>query len=255
MFDYSGKVVVVTGASGIGIGKVTAARFFEAGAKVAICSHSEERIQKAAAEIGATDPTRVFARPADTGDVASIRGFGQAVAEHFGKIDVWVNNAGIHFPKPSLEVTEDDWNSTVNVNLRGYFFASQFAARQMIAQGTGGSIINIGSVNSSIVTIGETVYAATKAGISKLTENLAREWGPEGIRINCIAPGSIPTLMNKEQYADLRVHQAMCDKLPLRRRGEADEIADAVLYMASPYASYITGQTLYVDGGLTIVHG
>ena len=200
-------------------------------------------------------PTRVFARPADTGDVASIRGFGQAVAEHFGKIDVWVNNAGIHFPKPSLEVTEDDWNSTVNVNLRGYFFASQFAARQMIAQGTGGSIINIGSVNSSIVTIGETVYAATKAGISKLTENLAREWGPEGIRINCIAPGSIPTLMNKEQYADLRVHQAMCDKLPLRRRGEADEIADAVLYMASPYASYITGQTLYVDGGLTIVHG
>ena len=88
-----------------------------------------------------------------------------------------------------------------------------------------------------------------------MTENLAREWGPSGIRVNCIAPGSIPTLMNQKQYSDIKVHQAMCDKLPLRRRGEADEIADGVLFMASPYASYITGQTLFIDGGLTIVCG
>lgn len=142
----------------------------------------------------------------------------------------------------------------MDVNLRGYFFGAQAAAKYMIGNG-GGNIINIGSVNKTIVTIGETVYATTKAGISKMTENLAREWGPEGIRVNCIAPGSIPTLMNQKQYSDIRVHQAMCDKLPLRRRGEADEIADGVLFMASPYASYITGQTLFIDGGLTIVCG
>lgn len=254
MFEFQDKVIVVTGASGIGIGKTVAQRFFEAGAKVAICSHSQARIQRAAEEIAGTDTTRMFAMEADTGSVASVRAFAEAVLARYGRIDVWVNNAGIHFPKPSLEVTEQDWDSTVDVNLKGYFFGAQAAAKAMAAQG-GGCIVNIGSVNKTIVTIGETVYAATKAGISKMTENLAREWGPSGIRVNCIAPGSVPTLMNQQQYADLRVHQAMCDKLPLRRRGETDEIADAVLYMASPYASYVTGQTLFVDGGLSIVCG
>ncbi|MDD4075016.1 MAG: SDR family oxidoreductase, partial [Eubacteriales bacterium] len=155
----------------------------------------------------------------------------------------------------SLEVTEEDWDRTVDVNLKGYFFGCQCAAQNMMKDDKGGVIVNIGSVNKKIVTIGETVYATTKAGISKMTENLAREWGPSNIRVNCVAPGSIPTLMNQKQYADIKVHQAMCDKLPLRRRGQADEIADAVMYMASPYASYVTGQTLFVDGGLTIVCG
>ena len=253
--DFSGKVVVVTGASGIGIGRHIAQSFLEAGAKVAICSHSEERIQKSREEMEGIAPGNLFAMEADTSDVSSIRHFAQAVKEHFGNVDIWVNNAGIHFPKPSLEVTQEDWDRTVNVNLRGYFFGAQAAAAQMIESGRGGCIVNIGSVNSEIVTIGETVYAATKAGISKMTENLAREWGPSGIRVNCVAPGSIPTLMNREQYADIRVHQARCDKLALRRRGEATEIADAVLYLSSPKSSYVTGQTLYVDGGLTLVHG
>ena len=255
MFDYKGKAVVVTGASGIGIGKVIAKHFYEAGASVAICSRDAQRIEQAAQEIAGDDRTRMFAMAASTRDVSALRAFGAAAVQRFGKLDIWVNNAGVHYPKPSLEVTEEDWDNTVDVNLRGYFFGAQFAAEQMIRQGTGGSIVNIGSVNSQIVTIGETVYAATKAGISKMTTNLAREWGPQAIRVNCIAPGSVPTLMNKEQYSDIRVHQAMCDKLPLRRRGKADEIADAVLYVASPYASYITGQTLYVDGGLTVVCG
>ena len=254
MFDFKDQVVVVTGASGIGIGKVTAEKFFEAGARLAICSHSEERIMLAAEEIGASDPDRMFAKMVDTSDIEQIRQFAADVIEHYGRIDIWVNNAGIHFPKPSLEVTPDDWNNTVNVNLRGYFFGAQAAAAYMIENG-GGIIVNIGSVNKTIVTIGETVYATTKAGISKMTENLAREWGPSGIRVNCLAPGSVPTLMNKEQYSDIRVHQAMCDKLPLRRRGDVEEIADGVMFLASPYASYITGQTLFVDGGLSIVCG
>lgn len=254
MFDFRDQAVVVTGASGIGIGNAIARHFYAAGAKLAICSHDAERIRLAAEEISGRDTDRMFATEADTSCVESIRDFADAVIRRYGRIDVWVNNAGIHFPKPSLEVTPDDWNNTVNVNLRGYFFGAQAAAKAMIEQG-GGCIVNIGSVNKTIVTVGETVYAATKAGISKMTENLAREWGPSGIRVNCVAPGSIPTLMNQKQYANLRVHQAMCDKLPLRRRGEAREIADGVLFLASPYASYITGQTLFIDGGLSIVCG
>ena len=254
MFDFQDKVVVVTGASGIGIGKTIAGRFYAAGANTAICSRSEERIRAAAREIAGQDTGRMLALEADIGDIGSIRRFAGQVLASYGRIDVWVNNAGVHFPKPSLDVTPEDWNATVNTNLRGCFFGAQAAASAMMGQG-GGCIVNIGSVNQAIVTIGETVYAATKAGISKMTENLAREWGPSGIRVNCVAPGSVPTLMNQKQYSDPRVHQAMCDKLPLRRRGEAREIADGVLFLASPYASYITGQTLFIDGGLSIVCG
>nr|WP_325205191.1 SDR family NAD(P)-dependent oxidoreductase [uncultured Oscillibacter sp.] len=254
MFDFQDQVVVVTGASGIGIGNVIARQFYAAGAKLAICSHNKERIHQAAEEISGQDTARMFAAEMDAGSVDSVRAFAEAVIQRYGRIDVWVNNAGIHFPKPSLEVTPDDWDNTVNVNLRGYFFGAQAAARVMVEQ-SGGCIVNIGSVNKAIVTVGETVYAATKAGISKMTENLAREWGPSGIRVNCVAPGSVPTLINRKQYSDLRVHQAMCDKLPLRRRGEVREIADGVLFLASSYASYITGQTLFIDGGLSIVCG
>lgn len=254
MFDFSGKVVVITGASGISMGKMFARRFLEAGANVAICSRNEERIQSAARELVGDGAENLFAMAVDTGKVEELRFFAEKVVKKFGRIDIWVNNAGVSFPKASLEVTEEDWDRTVNTNLKGCFFGCQCAAAAMVRQGDG-CIINIGSVNTFIVNIGETVYAATKAGISKMTESLAREWGPSGIRVNCIAPGSVPTGMNQKHYADIRVHQAMCDKLPLRRRGEQEEIADALLYMASPYAKYITGQTLLVDGGLSLVKG
>ena len=119
----------------------------------------------------------------------------------------------------------------------------------------GGAIINIGSVNAVTVVPGQAVYAATKAGISQMTKSLAREWGRQGIRVNCIGPGSIPTLINREIYKDPEVERAMCEKIPMGRRGRTEEIADAALFLASDFASYITGQTLFVDGGLTLVHG
>jgi NAD(P)-dependent dehydrogenase (short-subunit alcohol dehydrogenase family) len=255
MFDFTGKVAVVTGASGIGIGKYIAKHFFEAGAKVAICSRSQERILAAKEEIGSSDPERIFAYAADMSKVEEVRGFIRAAIDCFGRVDILVNNAGLAFPKPSLEVTEEDWDTTFDTNIKGYFFCAQAAAADMIRRGEPGSIINIGSVNSYIVTIGQAAYAATKAGVSQMTKSLAREWGPNGIRVNCIAPGSIPTLSNAKRYSDPAVHQAMCDSLALRRRGKADEIADAVLYMASEYSSYVTGQTLHVDGGLTMLGG
>lgn len=252
MFDFTDRVVAVTGASGIGIGRVIAERFFRTGAKLAICSRSEERILQSACEIAGQDDERMLAMAADTSRREEVWRFVDRTVERFGRIDVLVNNAGVQFPKPSLEVTEEDWQRTVDTNLKGYFFASQRAAKYMTA---GGAIINIGSVNAVTVVPGQAVYAATKAGISQMTKSLAREWGRQGIRVNCIGPGSIPTLINREIYKDPEVERAMCEKIPMGRRGRTEEIADAALFLASDFASYITGQTLFVDGGLTLVHG
>lgn len=252
MFDFTDSVVAVTGASGIGIGRVIAERFFRAGAKLAICSRSEERILQSACEIAGQDDGRMLAMAADTSRREEVWRFVDRTVERFGRIDVLVNNAGVQFPKPSLEVTEEDWQRTVDTNLKGYFFASQRAAKYMTA---GGAIINIGSVNAVTVVPGQAVYATTKAGISQMTKSLAREWGRQGIRVNCIGPGSIPTLINREIYKDPEVERAMCEKIPMGRRGRTEEIADAALFLASDFASYITGQTLFVDGGLTLVHG
>ena len=252
MFDFTDRVVAVTGASGIGIGRVIAERCFRAGAKLAICSRSEERILQSAREIAGQDGGRMLAMAADTSRREEVWRFVDRTVERFGRIDVLVNNAGVQFPKPSLEVTEEDWQRTVDTNLKGYFFASQRAAKYMTA---GGAIINIGSVNAVTVVPGQAVYAATKAGISQMTKSLAREWGRQGIRVNCIGPGSIPTLINREIYKDPEVERAMCEKIPMGRRGRTEEIADAALFLASDFASYITGQTLFVDGGLTLVHG
>jgi NAD(P)-dependent dehydrogenase (short-subunit alcohol dehydrogenase family) len=255
MFDFTDKVVAVSGASGIGIGRVIAERFFCAGAKVAICSRSQERIELAATEIAGNQKERIHAFAADTSTIEGAYSLVDRTVQHYGRIDILINNAGVQFPKPSIEVTSDDWQSTVDTNLRGYFFAAQRAAQKMIGALNGGTIINIGSVNALTVVLGQAVYAATKAGISQMTKSLAREWGRNGIRVNCVGPGSIPTLINHEIYKDPAVDRAMCEKIPMGRRGTTQEVADATLYLASEYASYITGQTLFVDGGLTLVHG
>lgn len=254
MFDFTGKVVAVTGASGIGIGREIAERFYKAGACVAMCSRSQERIELSAQEIAGDDRSRLLAIAADTSTIEGCYALIDQTVERFGKIDVLINNAGVQFPKPSLEVTAEDWQRTVDTNQRGYFFASQRAAKYMIPAG-GGAIVNIGSVNAITVVPGQTVYASTKAGVSQMTKLLAREWGKQGVRVNCIGPGSIPTLINKEIYKDPAVDRAMCEKIPMGRRGTTREVADATLYLASDFASYITGQTLFVDGGLTLVHG
>jgi NAD(P)-dependent dehydrogenase (short-subunit alcohol dehydrogenase family) len=254
MFDFNGKAVVVTGASS-GIGKEIAQSFYKAGASVAVCSRSLERVRATAEEFAVHGDPRVCCIQADTAKISDIESLAGQTIKCFGKIDIFVNNAGVQFPKPSVEVTESDWNNTVDTNLRGYFFGAVAAAKDMLRRQAGGVIINIGSVNAVTVVVGQAVYAATKAGISQMTKSLAREWGKQGIRVNCVAPGSVPTLINKEIYRDPAVEKAMCDKIPLGRRGRTKEIADVVLYLASDYSSYITGQTVFVDGGLILAHG
>lgn len=254
MFDYTGKVVAVTGASS-GIGKAIAMAFYNAGAKLALCSRSVERVKDAVAEFADPSDPRIRIFRADTSRVDDIRAFRDGAVEAFGMIHVWVNNAGIEHPLPTVEMTEEIFNQVVHTNFRGYYFGCQCAAQDMLKRKAAGCIVNIGSVNAVTVVAGQAVYAATKAAISQMTKSFAREWGKQGIRVNCIAPGSIPTKINEEKYRDPAAHLAMCEKIPMGRRGETAEVADAVLYIASDEASYITGQTLFVDGGLTLVHG
>lgn len=252
MFDFTNARVIVTGATS-GIGKAIARAFYQAGARVAICGR--KNLEAAEQEIAGEDRSHLLACIVDLSDLGQLEAFFQKTVKTFGGIDILVNNAGVQFPKPSVEVTQEDWSRTVDTNLRAYFFGAQLAAKDMLARGESGSIVNIGSVNAITVVPGQAVYAATKAGISQMTKSLAREWGKNGIRVNCVAPGSIPTAINASIYADPAVDRAMCEKIPMGRRGQVHEVADATLYMASPYASYITGQTLFVDGGLTLVHG
>lgn len=253
MFDYTNKVVAITGASS-GIGLEIARQFYLAGANLALCSRSEERVRDAIADwVG--DDSRVLVMAADTSKVENIYAFRDASVEKFGQIDVWVNNAGIERPMPTVEMTPEIFNAVVDTNFRGYYFGCQCAAQDMLRRKAPGAIINIGSVNAITVVPGQAVYAATKAAISQMTKLFAREWGKDNIRVNCVAPGSIPTKINAEKYKDPAAHLAMCEKIPMGRRGDVDEVADAVLYLASDAASYITGQTLFVDGGLTLVHG
>lgn len=254
MFDFSGKIVAVTGASS-GIGKGIAKAFYCSGACLALCSRSVENVNAAVKEYASIDDPRIFIMKCDTSVVSDIRAFRDAILERFGRIDIWVNNAGIERNASVLEFTEEDFNAVVNTNFRGYYFGMQFAAQHMVQRGGGGIIVNIGSVNSLNVVPGMSIYAATKAAISHMTSLFGRELARDGIRVNCIAPGSIPTKINEAKYRDPAAHKAMCEKIPLGRRGEVSEIADATLYLASEYSSYITGQTLFVDGGLTLIRG
>lgn len=254
MKRFQDKVVVISGASS-GIGLDIAQRFYEEGAILALCSRSVERVNQAAAKYAALPDPRILTMSADMKSVADIRRFVQAAIDKFGHADILVNNAGVSFPKPTLMVTEEDWDTTINTNLKGYFFLAQAVAENMIAQGVQGAIVNIGSVNSVTVVVGQACYASTKAGVSQMTRSLGREWARNGIRVNCVAPGSIPAECNRVMYSDPAVLKNMCDKIPMGRRGLPKEISDAVLYLASDAASYITGQTLFVDGGLTLVQG
>lgn len=254
MLNFENKVVVVTGTSS-GIGEEIAKRYYEAGACVAQCSRSKERVEKAVSAYASVDDPRILAMAADMTKLEDIRAFMDAVVARFGRIDILVNNAGLSHPKPTVEVTEEDWDVTVDTKLKGYFFMAQAAGKDMLRRGEPGTIVNIGSVQSATVVVGQAVYSSVNAGIVQMTRSLAREWGKAGIRVNCIAPGSIQTPENQARYADPAVNKAMCDKIPLGYRGYVAQIADMTMVLTSDASSYVTGQTVYTDGGLSLIQG
>jgi len=249
IFDLSGKIALVTGASR-GLGKHFAITLAKSGADVAITSRTLESLNDTVAAITALG-RKAFPIALDVRDHASIKATVAAALAHFGRIDILVNNAGCNIRKPALDVAWEDWNTILDTNLRGPFFVAQEVARHMIAAKKG-RIINIGSVTSVAGYTGLAPYGASRGGIKQLTMSLAADWGPYGVTVNCLAPGWFKTNQNAVLYENADWVKYLSDKIPLRRPGQVDDLSGALIFLSSDASAYVSGQTLLVDGGITV---
>jgi gluconate 5-dehydrogenase len=248
IFDLTGKVAVVTGTSR-GLGQYLGRALARAGADLVITSRDPDTLKSFQEEI-ASLRRRALPVNLDVRDYASIQAMVTAAVGHYGKIDILVNNAGCNVRKPALDVTWDDWNLILDTNLRGSFFVSQAVARQMM-QKKCGRIINIGSVTAVAGYAGLGPYGASRGGIRQLTMSLADDWGIYGITVNCLAPGWFKTAQNAVMYEDKEWVDYLCDRIPLKRPGQPQDLDGAVVFLASDASAYVTGQTLLVDGGIS----
>ncbi len=237
--DLAGKVAVVTGAGG-GIGRAVVAALRKQGVTVV----ATDRDLAALADVDADRRELDVTRP------QALHALAQAVSAEHGALDIWVNNAGFMERMPALELDEAGWQRTLDINLKGTFFGAQAAAKQMIPQG-GGAIINLSSYAGVKPRPNCADYASAKAGVAHLTQCLALEWSPKGLRVNAIAPGFIETPMSSWMHADAATYAEYIERLPARRLGQPAEIADAALYLASQASAYVTGHVLLVDGGVS----
>src|ERR1700678_618 len=248
-FDLQGQVALVTGAAR-GVARASALALREAGAEVALGLRDAGAGGDVAAEIEALG-RRALPLQMDIGRAGQVAPAVDAAAGHFGRLDILVNNAGIAPGNPAEDVLEEDLDATLAVNLKGTFLASQAAGRIMIRQGSG-KIINIGSQAGAVALPGESVYCMTKAAIAHLTRCLAVEWGRHGITANAVAPTFIRTPGTEPALSDPEFRADVIERIAaLHRIGEPIEVAGVVVFLASPAASLITGETILVDGGWT----
>ncbi len=249
MFDLTDKVALVTGASS-GIGRATVIALAKQGARVAAAARRIDKLQALADEHNAKGLT-ILPVPMDVTNPEEVAAGVNAVITKWERLDILVNNAGILTPAPFMEMTEDAWDQMLTTNLKGYFLVAQAAAREM-AKNKSGRIINITSIDSGGIGHGEAElvhYSASKGGVVGFTEALSVELAPLGILVNAIGPGIIDTDLNKDITENPQMFQNVINRIPLKRFGKPEEIAAAITFLASNEASYITGSTLYVDGG------
>lgn len=253
----AGKVAVVTGAAQ-GIGRACAERFLKDGAKVVIGDVNADQLAKTAADLGSPDSLATL--KTDVSKRAEVDALVQLAADRFGRLDVIVNNAGIARTQPFLDITEADFDAVLGINLKGAFFGTQAAARQMIAQneagrGSGGVIINMSSVNALLAIPTLSTYAMSKGAINQLTTTAAVALAPHNIRVVGIGPGTILTeLVAQQIMTSDAARKSVLSRTPIGRCGEPGEVASVASFLASEDASYVTGQTVYVDGGRMILN-
>ncbi len=251
LFDLTGRVAIVTGA-GAGLGALFAEALAEAGAAVVAADRRVQQAQETASRLAGMGAAS-HAIEADVTSESAVEAMVRQTVERFGKVDILVNNAGTAAVGPPEEATLADWQRVVDVNLTGVFLCAREAAKAMIAAGTDGRIINIASILGAGASepVPATAYAATKGAVVNLTRDLAVHWAPKGIRVNALGPAYFPSEMTQGVFADPGILAAIEQRTPMGRPGRLEELKGPVVFLASDASSYVTGQTLFVDGGWT----
>jgi NAD(P)-dependent dehydrogenase (short-subunit alcohol dehydrogenase family) len=251
-FSLEGKTAIVTG-GGTGIGKSIAIEFARAGADVALCSRKLEHLEPVAKEITALG-RRTFAVAVDVRQEDQVKAMVERAAGEWGRLDIMVNNAGASFRARPEDISINGWNTVIGINLNGVFLGCKWAGRQMMAQTTGGVIVNIASIAGVYGSTMMSHYGAAKAAVITLTRELGTAWGRKGVRVNCIAPGPVET----EGYLDVlkqagpdgkKTYDAIAARVGMGRWGKVEEIAWPCIFLASDASSFMTGETIVVDGG------
>nr|WP_263327052.1 glucose 1-dehydrogenase [Neobacillus sp. Marseille-Q6967] len=248
--EINNQKVIVTGGSK-GIGKEIAMSFAKLGANVVITGRDEKLLTKVTAELKKYSSHCSYI-VADIQSVHEIYNMVDKAIQFLGGLDVLVNNAGVNIPKPATEVTEEDWDTVIDTNLKGTFFTSQRAGKYMIAQNKG-KIINIVSQMAFVGYIKRSAYCSSKGGAVQLTKALAVEWAPYNVKVNAVAPTFIETELTSTMFKDGDFYKDVLNRIPLGKLAQPSDVAGAVMYLASDMANFVTGETLKVDGGWTAI--
>ena len=250
LFDLSGKVALITGA-GRGLGRASALALAKQGATIAVASRSTTELESLAEEVRALG-REASVHALDIRSVPDIRRTVDEVIGRHGRIDILVNNAGTNVQQHVLDVTEADWDLVYETNLRGAFFMAQTVGRHMVERGSG-KIINMCSTFANLGWAGRAAYAASKGGLAQVTRVLAIEWASKGVNVNAVGPTATLTKMNEQLFSDETYRDKVLSRIPAGRYAEPDDVAGAVVYLASPAADMVHGHLLMVDGAWSVI--